>query len=43
VPQVVEAEVLDAGTLLRLIPRRRVLMDTLTGEGETPAPVLTPR
>jgi hypothetical protein len=38
----VEAEVLDACTLLRLNPRCRALVDTLTGEGETPAPVLTP-
>ena len=26
-----------------LVPRCRALVDTLTGEGETPAPVLTPR
>jgi hypothetical protein len=43
VPQVVETEVLDAGTLLRLVPRRRALVNALTDEGETPAPMLTPR
>jgi hypothetical protein len=43
VPQVVETEVLDPGTLFRLVPRRRALVDALTGEGETPAPVLTAR
>src|ERR1700687_2945930 len=43
VPQVVETELLDAGTLLRLVPRRRALMAALAGEGEAPAPVLTPR
>ena len=42
-PQVVEAEVLDAGTLLRLVPRGGALLDSLTSEGEAPARVLSPR
>jgi hypothetical protein len=37
VPQVVEAEVLDAGALLRLVPRSGALLDAFTSEGEAPA------
>ena len=40
-PQVVEAEVLDAGAPLGLLPRCRALLDPLAGEGEAPAWVLT--
>jgi hypothetical protein len=36
----VEAEVLDAGALLRLVPRRGALLDAFTGEGEAPARML---
>jgi hypothetical protein len=32
VPQVVEAEVLDAGALLRLVPRGGALLDAFTGK-----------
>ena len=39
VPQVVEAEVLDAGTLLRLVPRGGALLDALTCKGQAPARV----
>ena len=42
-PQVLDAEVLDAGALLRLGPRGRALLDAFTREGEAPARVLTPR
>src|ERR1700683_4697500 len=40
--QVVEAEVLDAFALPRLVPRCRALLDALTREGEAPAWVLSP-
>jgi hypothetical protein len=43
VPQVVEAEVLDAGALLRQAPGGGALMDAFTCEGEAPARVLSPR
>ena len=36
-PQVVETEVLDAGTPLGLVPRRRAMVDALAGEGEAQA------
>jgi hypothetical protein len=42
VPHVVEAEVLDAGALLRQAPGSGALMDALTCEGEAPARVLSP-
>src|ERR1700737_734079 len=43
VPQVVEAEVLDAGALLRQTPGGGALLDAFSGEGEAPAGVLSPR
>jgi hypothetical protein len=43
VPQVVEAEVLDAGALLRQAPGGGALLDAFTSEGEAPARVLSPR
>jgi hypothetical protein len=42
-PQVVEAEVIDAGALLRLVPRSGALLDALTAESEALARVLPPR
>ena len=36
-----QAEVLDAGARLRLLPRRGTLLDTVTRESETPSRVLT--
>ena len=38
-PQVVEAEVLDAGALLRQAPGGGALMDAFSGQGEAPARV----
>ena len=43
VPQIVEAEVFDPGTLFCLAPCGRALLDALAAEGETPARVLSPR
>jgi hypothetical protein len=43
VPQIVEAEVLDAGALLRQSPGGGALMNAFSGEGEAPARVLSPR
>jgi len=43
VPQVVQAEVLDAGTLLRQAPGGGALLDALACESEAPARVLSPR
>ncbi len=43
VPQVVEAEVLDAGAPFRLVPGGRTLLNALTGKGEAPPWVLSPR
>lgn len=42
-PQVVEAEVFDPGTLLCLVLGGRALLDAFAAEGETPAQVLSSR
>lgn len=41
VPQIVEAEVIDPGALLRLVPGGRALLDAFACEGKAPARMLT--